>query len=284
MIRGRMSLAPLPITDTRDLFRPVSRELLTLLSGLTAEDWLQPTRAGSWSVRDVVAHLVDGALRRLSFHRDALKPPSAALIRSERDLVVFINELNRDWVQVSARLSPRVLTDLYSLASNQLADFFESLSLDAPALFGVSWAGEETSAGWFDIGRDFTELWHHQMQIRMAVGAAPLEDPRYLRAVLEIAVRGLPHAFRDAPGERGDAVLLEVSGSAGGVWTLKHDGVWQIWTGRDASPRLRVQVSDDTLARLLFHALTPQEAMPLMGVEGDHALLPALIAARSVIV
>ena len=279
-----MALAPLPITDTRDLFRPVSRELLALLSGLTAEDWLQPTRAGSWSVRDVVAHLVDGAFRRLSFHRDRLTPPSPPVIQSDRDLVVFINGLNRDWVQVSARLSPQVLTDLFSLASHQIADFFESLPMEAPALFGVSWAGEETSAGWFDIGREFTELWHHQMQIRMAVRAAPLEDPRYLRAVLEIAVRGLPHAFRDAPGERGDALVLEVSGPAGGVWTLKHDGVWQIWTGRDASPRLRVQFSDDTLALLLFHALTPQEAMPLIGVHGDQALLPALIAARSVIV
>jgi hypothetical protein len=44
-----------------------------------------------------------------------------------------------------------VLTDLYERASREAADWFESLPLEAPALFPVSWAGEQTSAGWFDV-------------------------------------------------------------------------------------------------------------------------------------
>lgn len=43
----------------------------------------------------------------------------------------------------------------------------------------MSWAGEDGDAGWLDIGREFTEQWHHQMQIRDAVGAAPLPDPAW---------------------------------------------------------------------------------------------------------
>ena len=119
-----------------------------------------------------------------------LPPPRP--IASERDLVDYINCLNASWVSSARRLSPRVLTDLYELASGEAADWYESLSLDAPALLPVSWAGEQASAGWFDLGREFTEVWHHQQQVRMAVGAAPLGDPRYLAAVIGVAMRGLP--------------------------------------------------------------------------------------------
>src|SRR5919106_1748723 len=167
-----MPLANPPPIDTRPLFRPVSRELVALLRGLSSTDWDRPTVAGTWVVRDLVAHLLDVALRGLSFHRDRMTPPPPPKpINSDRDFVDFINALNAQWVISARRLSPRVLTDLFERASAELADWFEALPLEAPALFGVSWAGEQASEGWFDIGREFTELWHHQEQIRMAVDA-----------------------------------------------------------------------------------------------------------------
>src|SRR5262245_26139788 len=103
---------PAPV-DTRSMFRPVSAELVALLRTLPPADWERPTVAGTWVVRDVVAHLLDITLRRLSFHRDAMPPPPPdAPIASERDFVAFINRLNAAWVGSSRRLSPRVLTDL----------------------------------------------------------------------------------------------------------------------------------------------------------------------------
>ena len=84
---------------------------------LRDEDWERPTLAGAWRVRDVVAHLLDTALRRLSFDRDGREPPPAPRpIEGERDLVAFINDLNATWVRAAERLSPRVLTDLYAVA------------------------------------------------------------------------------------------------------------------------------------------------------------------------
>jgi hypothetical protein len=62
------------VIDTRHLFRPVSGELAMLLRGLPADAWRRPTIAGRWLVRDVVAHLLDTTLRRLSFHRDGMAP------------------------------------------------------------------------------------------------------------------------------------------------------------------------------------------------------------------
>jgi hypothetical protein len=204
---------------------------------------------------------------------------------SERDFVKFINDLNAQWVASAKRLSPRVLTDLYERASREAAQWFESLSLDEPALFPVSWAGEQSSAGWFDIGREFTELWHHQQQIRMAVGAEGLADPRYLGAVLDVAVRGLPHAFRDVPARPGQSVVIDIHGASGGRWTLsreKHG--WTLWRGEPASATARTRLSDETAWKLLFNALSQGEAESAVEFEGQADLAVALLRARSVIV
>jgi uncharacterized protein (TIGR03083 family) len=281
-----MPLVPLVPIDTRPLFRPVSGSLVNLLRGLPTEQWDRPTVAGTWIVRDVVAHLLDSTLRRLSFHRDGMTPPPPPnAIASERDFVAFINGLNAQWVASAKRLSPRVLTDLYERASREAADWFESLSLDAPALFPVSWAGEQASAGWFDIGREFTELWHHQEQIRMAVGADSLADPRYLAAVIDIAMRGLPHAFRDVPAEPGHTVTIDISGASGSQWTLSRAVQhWTLSRGEPAAPTARIRISDGTAWKLLFNALPENEAARAVVLEGRTDLGRALLRARSVIV
>lgn len=281
-----MPLSSLPMTDTRTLFRPVSSALVALLRSLETDDWNRPTIAGAWVVRDIVAHLVDVTVRRLSFHRDRMTPPPPPQpIRSERDFVDFINGLNAEWVGASKRLSPRVLIDLFELASRDLADWFEALPLDAPALFAVSWAGEATSEGWFDVGREFTELWHHQQQIRMAVGAPPLSDRRHLRAVLEIALRGLPHAFRNQQADTGRTVVLDVSGSAGGTWSLlRESSRWTLHVGKPAVATTRARMSDETLWKLLHNALSREDVVRAVEVEGQPELAAPLFTARSIVV
>jgi len=281
-----MTVVALDPTDTRAFFRPVSSELVVLLRQLTAADWVRPTVAGNWRVRDVLAHLVDVTFRRLSFHRDRMVPPPPSRpIASERDFVAFINDVNAEWVGASQRLSPRVLTDTFEMASRDLADWFEQLPFDAPALFGVSWAGEQTSAGWFDVGREFTELWHHQQQIRMAVGAPALDDPRFLRAVLEIAVRGLPHAYRNTAASDGAVLTLHLTGPAGGTWTLARDANrWLINAGEAAGASTRVRMSDDAGWRLLFNALTEGEIRASALIEGRTDLAEPLLKARSIVI
>jgi uncharacterized protein (TIGR03083 family) len=281
-------LEPVAPIDTRPLFKPVSLELVALLRSLPDDDWLRPTVAGTWRVRDVVAHLVDGTLRRLAFQRDRHIPPAPAQpVTTERDFVAFINELNAQWIAVADRFSPRVLTDLYASASTQWADFVETAPLDGPALFPVSWAGGADYAGtmWFDIGREFTELWHHQMQIRDAVRAAPLRNPAYLRAVIAIAMLGLPHAFRTVTRPAGDTLTLIVTGAAGGAWTLRRDADrWSIWIGEAPAATARATIAADAAGRLLFNALPRAAALDAIEIDGDRTLAAALVNARSVIV
>ncbi len=51
----------LPIIDTRPLFRPLTREIVSLERRLAPADWERPTIAGRWRVRDVATHLLDTA-------------------------------------------------------------------------------------------------------------------------------------------------------------------------------------------------------------------------------
>ena len=281
-----MALVALVPIDTRALFRPVSVELVSLLRELQPAQWERPTVAGAWVVRDIVAHLVDSTLRRLSFHRDGMTPPPPPrVIDSERDFVDFINSLNAQWVSAATRLSARVLTDLFERGSADLAAWVEALPLEAPALFAVSWAGEQRSEGWFDIGREFTELWHHQEQIRMAVGAPSLADPRYLRAVIAIAMRALPHAFRHVLAEPGDTVMVDVAGPAGGQWTLTREpDRWVLSGGAAPAANTTIHVQDAAAWKLLFNALSEADAITAVRVDGRAELAVPLLRARSVIV
>src|SRR5689334_10340174 len=234
---------PLPVVDTRRAFRPLGAEIVSLLRSLSAQDWDRPTVAGAWQVRDIVAHLADTAFRRLSLQRDGLALAGPA---SDQDFVEFINELNAIWIRAARRLSPRVLTDLYAEASTALAGFIEPLDLDADAFFAVSWAGEARSRQWLDIGREFTEVWHHGAQIRDAVGAGPFSDPEWLRAVLRIAMHVLPHAYGNLAAPRGSSIAIRVTGPASGAWTLRRDqDRWIADEGDALAPTASLTMSDE---------------------------------------
>jgi uncharacterized protein (TIGR03083 family) len=281
-----MPLIPPPEADTRPLFRPVSTALSAVLRELSPDDWRRPTLAGSWQVRDLVAHLTDLAARRLSFDRDRHVPPAPPFpIRGPRDFVRFINRINHDWVMASERLSPRVLTDLFDEVALDLAEFLERRPLDGAGLFGVSWAGEDTSAAWLDIGREFTELWHHQMQIRIAVGAPPLEDSRCLDAALIVAVRALPFTYRGVSASPGDTVCIEVDGATPDAWTLERtEHGWMLWAGCPDVSAATVRLNADVFWRLLFNALRAEDE-PLAASSNTRAdLTTPLLRARAIVI
>ena len=192
---------------TAPLLRPLLSELLELLRGLTAEQWEAPTVAGAWRVRDVAAHLLDGELRKLAAYRDGHLLPLEAPIRTDRDLARFVNALNADGVAWARRLSPRLLVDLLATTGEWAADLLEALPPHDVAIWPVSWAGEAVSENWMDVGREYTERWHHQMQIRDAVAAPPmLLEARWYRPLLELSVRALPKSYAGVTAAPGAAV------------------------------------------------------------------------------
>ena len=178
-----------------------------------------------------------------------------------------------------------MLTDLYARASSEAANWFEALPLDAPALFPVSWAGEDTSAGWFDLGREFTEVWHHQAQIRLAVGAdrSPIPGSSPPCSTSRCAACRTPSVTsRRNPG---DTVAIDIGGASGGGWTLSREVArWTLWRGEPAAPTARVRLSDETARQLLFNGLKDGAGRAAIHVEGRAALGQAFLRALSVVV
>lgn len=269
----------LELPDVRPLFRPLAVELERLLADLGDAQWLLPTAAGrgAWRVRDIAAHLLDGDLRQLSFRRDRHRasPPAG-------DLVDFLEGLNASWVAACERLSPRLLGELLGWSGREVATLFESQALDAPALFPVSWAGETASTNRFDLARELSERWHHQQQIREAVGAEPLPADATFAAVVASLVAGLPHAYRElVDGPR--SVHLELTGAGGGAWGLERaDGGWRFReTATDADATLRLAADDAW--RLWTKALTPAEGRERLVVDGDARAAEPLLSFLAIV-
>jgi uncharacterized protein (TIGR03083 family) len=268
--------------DTRHFFRPLIIQFANALQSLSEEQWLRSTSSPRWRVRDVVAHLIDTALRRVSIQRDHHQPPQPS---GHVSLVTFVNSLNAEWVGAMDRLSPRVLTDLYARAGADLANWMERLPLDGPPLFPVSWAGPDGNQGWLDIGRDFTEQWHHQMQVGEAVGIALDGPPEWLHAVLEVALHGLPHAYQEVEAAEGTTIGFLITGLSGGEWSLRRQPTcWHLSQGHSSGPDVLVRVSQDAAWRLLFNGLTQAQAREAISVEGPEDLAKPFLDARSVIV
>ncbi|MGH7497353.1 MAG: maleylpyruvate isomerase N-terminal domain-containing protein [Gemmatimonadales bacterium] len=267
------ALRPMVPVFVADRFSPLHAELIALLRGLQADDWDRPTVCPLWSVGDIAAHLLDDDLRRLSSHRDGQPPPHLPRDESPGALVELINRLNADWVGVARRMSPRVIVDLLEHTGPQVAELLGSLDPFGQAHFAVSWAGESQSENWFDVGRDYTERWLHQQQIRDAVGAPALLERRWFHPVLDLFVRALPHTYRNVHREEGTAVQLEVTGRSGGSWALlaTPEG-WRLYSGRPARSSATVSMTADTAWRLFSKALKTDADRSLVHVSGDHAL------------
>ena len=252
--------------------RRVDQCLIELLASLDSSEWDLPTIAPQWQVRDVAAHLLDTAMRKLSGGRDQCRVERVD-IRSHQDVITLVNRLNVEGVTVYRRLSPRVLTQLMQLVCDQTADFFESLDPFAQAGIGVSWAGEMTSLVWFDTARELTERWHHQEQIRLATSRPSIMIPEMYHPVLDTFMRGLPYIYRDIKSAIGTGILIEISGDCGGLWCLVRleDG-WRFTKELPSRVVAEVVVPQSIAWRLFTKGIDREAARSVMKFDGDIAL------------
>jgi uncharacterized protein (TIGR03083 family) len=262
----------------------VDNALVDLLASLTAEEWNAQTIAPAWRVRDVAAHLLDTALRKLSMVRDCWTE-EAVEIRTPQDVAQLVNRLNREGVTVYRRLSPSVLIQLTKEACCQSAEFHESLDPFAPAAFSVSWAGESQSLNWFDTARELTERWHHQQQIRLATKKPGLMTRDLYHPVLDCFLRGMPHLYRDVEAPVGTVVAFNISGEAGGRWLLKRGSfAWSLVARPSDATASEVTAPEELAWRLFTKGIDMESARRQVKIDGDlrlgeHALrLTAIVA------
>lgn len=282
MIESHPALRPVEPVLLLDRFAPLQAELIALLRGLAPGDWHRPTACALWSVKDVVAHLLDDDLRRLSSNRDGQPPPEDGP-GDYASLVAWINRMNAQWIAAARRLSPRVLVDLLEVTGPQVVELFRSRDPFARAHWAVAWAGEAESPHWFDVGRDYTERWLHQQHVREAVGAPLLSGRVWLGPVLELFVRAVPFALRGFVRTPGTAVHVAITGEAGGDWTVQRvEAGWALSAGAAPGAAASVRLSDDTAWRLFSKGLPPDAARLRCRVEGDQILGTAVLGSLAV--
>lgn len=265
-------MKPVEPIETVELFPELSAELLTLLRSLSPSAWENPTACADWTVKDVVAHLLGGTLGRLAFGRDKLKLRQTSPFPSEwAAQVAWINQHNAEWIHSAQVFSPPLLIDFLALTDPQLYDYFKTLPPLGSSGPAVSWAGESSSPNWFDIAREYTEKWLHQQHIREAIGVPLLAQRKWLHPVLDTFLRALPHSYRTATADEGAAILVKISGEAGGDWSLLRQGdKWQLFTGAAPNPVTTITLDQNVAWRLFTKGINPSTVT--LQVEGDQDL------------
>lgn len=258
-------------TTTIDLIVAIDKQLLKLLKNLSIEEWAYQTIAPKWKVKDVAVHLLDGNLRTLSMLRDNFFAESSDEINSYSDLVQFLNKLNADWVQGMKRLSPRVIIDLLESSGKEYCDFLHSLNPNDKSAFSVAWAGEMESQNWFHIAREYTEKWHHQQQIRLAVGKdAELLKEEWYYLYLDTSVRALPHHYRAIKGSKKDLIKFVFRGKKDKVWFLKWEiDKWELIKTTHLNPNCEVIIKDQIAWRIFTKGIQQQDAIKQSEIIGN---------------
>jgi uncharacterized protein (TIGR03083 family) len=263
--------------DASPLLAPLRSELLTLLAGLSPEEWLLRTSCPGWAVRDVAAHLLGVELGNVSVRRDGWALGPAV----DEDLDAWLNAFNQQWVEAARRISPPLLIECLALAARRFEE--HAAGLDPDATGGpVHWAtGSDPAPVWLDVAREYMERYVHQQQIRDATGR-PALSALLTYPVLAAAAHALPRALTGLSRPDGTVATFTAEGAGGGQWYVvcRGDG-WQLG-GSGPPPAPPACEARTTVAGAIKLYARDPAAPPLAG-RGDPALTGALSRVKAVL-
>jgi hypothetical protein len=259
--------------DTQPLFRPLDTLLIELLASLSPEDWDKQTVASQWKVKDVAAHLLDGNLRCLSMQRDKYFGDAPPEIKEYTDLVNWLNQLNADWVSAMQRLSPTVLTLLHQFSGPLVSGYYESLDPFGEAIFAVDWAGETKSYNWMHLAREYTEKWHHQQQIRDAIGKEGIMTKTYFAPLMDTFFRAMPHTFKHIAAPTGTLIHTLISPEIAGEWFLeKKENGWELVSEPFRTAETQVFIPAHIAWKLFSKNIRPADVLNDVRIAGNQEL------------
>lgn len=262
-------MAQIPI-QTLPLFPKLDQLLLELLRSLSPEDWNKPTIAPLWTIKDIATHLLDGNLRTLSMLRDGYFGESPGEINGYQDLVNYLNKLNADWIKGMKRLSPKVLITLLESSGKEYCEFLNTLDPFEKAEFSVGWAGETVSQNWFHIAREYTEKWHHQQQIRLAVGKEEiLLTKEFYDPFLRTSLRALPFHYRNFEGIEGEIIKIAVGTEVDwNWWLLFTSNSWELISSPEIHPVCEINLPKEIAWRIFTKGISKIEAKSKLTISG----------------
>ncbi len=259
--------------ETASLFPELNRRLIGLLQELNPGEWNSPTLFPKWKVKDIAAHLLDTSIRRLSFQRDNYVLEPGRTISTYIDLTKYLTDIADEWASALSRVSTVILIQLIEEYQNQLAGFLKTIDPYGTAPFSIAWAGEEKSFNWFDIAREYTERWHHQMQIRDVLNKPPLYDRNIYYPVIDTFMRALPYHYRDISADEGHILCVSINGEAGGRWYLKRKNqTWILHNQNDEIPHTIVTIENEAAWKIFVKWGDIKKHFEMIKISGDESL------------
>jgi hypothetical protein len=259
--------------EVKHLFGELDSLLIELLKNLKPADWELPTSARLWSVKDVASHLLDTNLRALSTQRDGYFGEIAPESKSYQSMVNWLNQLNVDWVRATKRLSPFVLISMLEITGKEVTQYYQSLPEMEPAIFPVAWEGERQSLNWMHLAREYSEKWHHQQQIREAVGKAGIMESYFFEPLMDTFMQALPNTFNRHKAEELTTVQVSILGNLNKDYFLvKKDKKWELKDHSINAFASKVLIPETIAWKLFCKNLRPDEVLDRIEIKGDQVL------------
>lgn len=277
-----MQKQPAVPIKTAHLFSKLEGKLLKLLESLSPEDWDKPA-VKKWTVKDAAAHLLDGNIRHLSMLRDNYWGLTAPAANDMGGLTAWLNGLNAEWITAMKRVSPALLIEMHKLTGPQFCKHIASLPPFEKAAFPVTWAGESESLNWMHVAREYTERWHHQQQIRDAVGRQGIMTKELFVPFIKTYMLALPHTYRNTSAPDRTCVRIKITTGIGGTWLLKREqSLWRLIDDNGGKSASEVILDPSTAWKLFSKNIRADEITSGITIIGDIILGRAALEMVSV--
>jgi uncharacterized protein (TIGR03083 family) len=243
--------------------RAITRRLRDDLAGLPPAAWDVPTNCPPWTVRDLVAHVVNGAESfRLNVERGVAGLPEPGQTEEER----------ARRVQQLAAASPTELRAALVGATDDLEALYERLTADQLEAICYHRRGNRP-ARWY-IQHRLAEVAFHHWDLRRSLGRPAALDPEVAAFLLPTLVESnLPRIYPHGPRGEGRFRLV-VAGEPAASWLLiASPERLEVRPGGDDADAT-ITAPPEVLALLVYGRsdLAEEERHGRARVDGDHAL------------
>ena len=223
-------------------------DLRAILFGIPEEDWVRPTPAAGWTIRDQISHLAyfDGAARLSMVDPDAFRA-----LRAEA--VADIEKFVAATLSYGEGISGSELLDRFTEERRTLVEVAQAM----PDGARVPWYGPDMSVA-SSITARIMETWAHSQDVADALGATRPPTDR-IRHVCDIGIRARPFSYKSRGLEVPDTPLrVELVAPDGSLWE---------WGPSDAADRVTGPALDFALVVTQRRLVTDTA----LAAEGDDA-------------
>ena len=254
-VEDAAGIRPIARAEARALAEAELDRFLALVATLAPNDWDQPTACTAWNVRQILAHQA-GAYAGYASWREFRRQVGARPARGQ----LLEDALSAAQVADRAGRSPaELIAELRAVGQRAVANR-QRIPLPLRLL-----AMPHPAAGWLTLGYLLDiiytrDTWMHRVDVSRATGRALALTPEHDGRLVALVLRDLARIL--APRLGGQAVVFELTGSAGGRWRI----------GPAAQPAAAIRMDAVDFNILASGRFNFEEGRARAEIEGDQTL------------